>query len=78
MSLSSHLRDASRQEFPQFLNVASSVSIPLYQSFLFEPKRFVEVFIPSMGNFVHFGALKKLKSVPIVLIFLHEPNAGAA
>ena len=30
MSLSSHLRDASRQEFPQFLNVASGVSIPLY------------------------------------------------
>ena len=30
MSLSSRLRDASRQEFPQFLNVASSVSIPLY------------------------------------------------
>ena len=30
------------------------------------------------ANFVHFGALKKLKRVPIALIFLHEPNAGAA
>ena len=43
-----------------------------------EPDSEIEFFIPSMGNFIHFGALKKLKNDPIVLIFLHEPNAGAA
>ena len=43
-----------------------------------EPDPELDFFIPSMGNFIHLGALKRLKNDPIVWIFLHEPNAGAA
>ena len=72
----------------RFLGIGSCFSVPRFPEQFWisraaceiafqplEPDSKIEFFIPSMGNFIHFGALRKLKNDPIVLVFIH---AGAA
>ena len=62
--------------FPQCLHVAPLVSFSWYELAFqpLEPDSEFDFFIPSMGNFIHLGSLKRLKYDLIVLIFLRQPQ----